>query len=94
MRTEPDGFLTRIREQPDDDGPRLIYADWLDEQNDPRGEFIRTQLALARLPDFDRRRPELERLESKHLSRHESLWSEPFRGFEQAPEAGSHAPAA
>ena len=43
----------RIRAFPDDDAPRLIFADWLDEQGDPRGRFIRVQLALARLPDDD-----------------------------------------
>jgi uncharacterized protein (TIGR02996 family) len=40
--------LQRIRAYPDDDMPRLIYADWLDERGDPRGEFIRIQIALAR----------------------------------------------
>ncbi len=29
------------------DGPRLAYADRLDERGDPRGEFIRLQVALA-----------------------------------------------
>src|SRR5262245_49643274 len=28
-----------ITEHPDDDGPRLVYADWLLEQGDPRGEL-------------------------------------------------------
>jgi uncharacterized protein (TIGR02996 family) len=26
------GFLADIRANPDDDAPRLIYADWLEEQ--------------------------------------------------------------
>jgi uncharacterized protein (TIGR02996 family) len=34
-------FLRAIREQPDDDAPRLIYADWLEERGDPRGEYLR-----------------------------------------------------
>ena len=38
-----DAFLQAIRDAPDDDAPRLIYADWLDERGDPRGEFIRVQ---------------------------------------------------
>jgi uncharacterized protein (TIGR02996 family) len=42
-------FLHAVIEHPDDDGPRLVYADWLDEQGDPRGEFIRVQCELARL---------------------------------------------
>jgi uncharacterized protein (TIGR02996 family) len=43
MGGEVDGFLARICEVPDDDGPRLIYADWLDEQGDPLGDFIRSR---------------------------------------------------
>ncbi|MGL4555777.1 MAG: TIGR02996 domain-containing protein, partial [Gemmataceae bacterium] len=42
-------FLDDIRADPDDDGPRLIYADWLDEAGDEaRAEFIRLQIARAR----------------------------------------------
>ena len=32
-----DAFLADIRDHPDDDTPRLIYADWLEERGDPRG---------------------------------------------------------
>ena len=35
---------------PDDDTLRLVYADWLDEKGDPRGTFIRLDLALAEVP--------------------------------------------
>jgi uncharacterized protein (TIGR02996 family) len=42
------GFLRAILENPDDDAPRLIYADWLDENGEPeRAEFIRVQCSLA-----------------------------------------------
>lgn len=34
-------FLTRIVEQPTNDLNRLVYADWLEEQSDPRGSFLR-----------------------------------------------------
>src|SRR5262245_1243255 len=41
-------FLATIRESPDEDGPRLIYADWLEEQGEcDRAEFIRVQCELA-----------------------------------------------
>ncbi len=80
-----DGFLARIRELPDDDGPRLIFADWLDEQGDPRGEFIRVQIALARLPDHDRRRVKLLGRERDLLGRYADLWAEPFRGLATGP---------
>jgi uncharacterized protein (TIGR02996 family) len=43
-------FLQAIRENPDDDTTRLIYADWLDEQGDKanatRAELIRLQVDL------------------------------------------------
>lgn len=42
-----EALLATIREHPDLDGPRLVYADWLEERGDPRGEFIRVQLELA-----------------------------------------------
>ena len=42
-------LLAAIRAAPDDDAPRLIYADWLDEHGQPeRAEFIRVQIELAR----------------------------------------------
>ena len=38
------GLLAAIRGAPaDDDGPRLVYADWLIERGDPRGTFIMLQ---------------------------------------------------
>ncbi len=54
--THDDAFLQAIIERPDDDAPRLIYADWLDERGDPRGEFIRVQCALAGTSECDSRR--------------------------------------
>jgi uncharacterized protein (TIGR02996 family) len=45
-------FLAAIIERPDDDVPRLVFADWLDEHGQPeRAEFIRVQVELAALPD-------------------------------------------
>jgi len=59
MQTEAEAFLQRIRAHPDDDAPRLIYADWLEEQGasgspewgPERAYLIRVQIALARLKD-------------------------------------------
>ncbi len=49
--TTADAFLADIVAHPDDDAPRLIYADYLDDQGQPeRAEFIRVQCALARWP--------------------------------------------
>jgi uncharacterized protein (TIGR02996 family) len=41
-------FLADICAYPDDDGVRLIYADWLEEHGHPeRAEFLRVQIAQA-----------------------------------------------
>jgi uncharacterized protein (TIGR02996 family) len=45
--TDDESFLPAILQNRDDDTPRLIYADWLEKQGDPRGEFIRLQCASA-----------------------------------------------
>jgi uncharacterized protein (TIGR02996 family) len=44
---EEDAFLQAVIADPEDDAPRLVYADWLEERGDVRGEFIRAQCALA-----------------------------------------------
>jgi uncharacterized protein (TIGR02996 family) len=46
-------LLAAIRANPADDAPRLVYADWLEERGDPRGEFIRLQCELSRLGSSD-----------------------------------------
>lgn len=85
MHTETGSFLARVREAPDADEPRLIYADWLDEQGDPRGEFIRVQVALARMPGHGRRRADLARIEDGLLKEHADAWAAPFRGLATGP---------
>ena len=34
LMPDEQGFLAAIRERPDDDTPRLIFADWLDDRGD------------------------------------------------------------
>jgi uncharacterized protein (TIGR02996 family) len=79
--THDDAFLQAICEEPDDDTPRLIYADWLEEQGDAdRAEFIRVQVQLARLPPADERRRALKVRERGLLKEHETTWAGPLRG--------------
>lgn len=48
LAAERTGLLHDICESPFDDAPRLIYADWLEDNNSPRqAEFIRAQCELA-----------------------------------------------
>ncbi len=52
------GFLQDILSHPQDDGVRLIYADWLEDHGDPaRAEFIRCQLELEKLRKLLRETP-------------------------------------
>jgi uncharacterized protein (TIGR02996 family) len=55
---EEQAFLATIRDSPADDTTRLVYADWLEERGDPRGEFLRTAVAArtAAVADADRHR--------------------------------------
>jgi uncharacterized protein (TIGR02996 family) len=49
------GLLADIIDNPDDDTPRLVYADWMEEKGDPaRAELIRTQIERTRLPPMTR----------------------------------------
>lgn len=42
------GFVAAVLAAPFDDLPKLVYADWLDEHDDPRGLFLRTWLAARK----------------------------------------------
>jgi uncharacterized protein (TIGR02996 family) len=73
--TEEEALLQAVLEEPDEDTPRLIYADWLEEHGDVlRTQFIRVQCELARLPETDKRRPKLEKREHALESRYEPRW--------------------
>ncbi len=81
-----EGFWKPIREEPDADAPRLIFADWLDELGETgRAEFIRAQLALAKLSPYDRRRRALANTERRLLSRYAEEWAKPYAGLATGP---------
>lgn len=68
-------FLRDIAEHPEDDTPRLIYADWLAEQGeDDRGDLIRVQCALAKMEDDNPRKKELEDKERQLLKGAQNRW--------------------
>src|SRR5579862_9776635 len=67
-------FLQAILDNPDDDAPRLVFADWLDERGDPRGELLRIQCRLAAWePDLERRTA-LQRREQQLIAAHQDTW--------------------
>jgi uncharacterized protein (TIGR02996 family) len=72
--------------------PRLVFADWLVERGDPRGEFILVQCALGRPLQgakgtarhsslFTSDPPELKAREGKLLKRWAKAWLAPIRPF-------------
>jgi uncharacterized protein (TIGR02996 family) len=62
--TERDLLLKAVCENSDDDTPRLVFADWLQEHGDEaRAEFIRLQIELARAEAFT---PRVSALTTQH----------------------------
>jgi uncharacterized protein (TIGR02996 family) len=63
---EERSFITEIQTHPYDDAPRLVYADWLEERGDPRGEYLRLECELVGLAAgdalFDELRPRFAKL--------------------------------
>lgn len=68
-------FLRAIAENPDEDLPRLLYADWLEEQGSAeeqaRAEFIRLQCALEAMSPADEQAPPMRRREQELF---EQIW--------------------
>jgi uncharacterized protein (TIGR02996 family) len=53
-------FLDAIRANLEDIAARLVYADWLEERGDPRGEYLRLEIEAARIQTrLDELRPNL-----------------------------------
>src|SRR5947199_1700743 len=62
---EDEGYIQAILADPEDDALRLVYADWLEERGDPRGEYLRCRCARAALGPTDRKRAALLRREKE-----------------------------
>jgi uncharacterized protein (TIGR02996 family) len=54
MYTE-EALLREVVANPHDPTIRLVYADWLEEQGDPRAEFLRLEAELTTMPEDDSR---------------------------------------
>ena len=67
-------FLAAIRDEIEDVGPRLCFADWLEGRGDPRGEFLRVQCTLDRLDEDDPRQIELGAAEADLLGQYGETW--------------------
>jgi uncharacterized protein (TIGR02996 family) len=47
MSPDEDAFLAAIRKNPGDDLLRLVCVDWLEEHDEPRGDLLRAEVAVA-----------------------------------------------
>jgi uncharacterized protein (TIGR02996 family) len=66
-----DALLAGVLADPDDDRPRLVYADAI---GGPRGELIVVQCEIARVGDADPAWPSLRRREMELLAAHRRDW--------------------
>jgi uncharacterized protein (TIGR02996 family) len=73
--TDGDALYRAILDQPDDDAPRLVWADWLEEHGDPeRAAFVRLQCEWAALDPGDPRQDELWEQWGRLLERNRVRW--------------------
>jgi uncharacterized protein (TIGR02996 family) len=74
--TDADAFRRAIAAAPDDDTPRLVFADYLDEHGEPdRAEFVRVQCELAGSSGITEVRCDaLRRRERELLKAHAKDW--------------------
>src|SRR5690349_8945353 len=85
--TDRDAFVAAIADAPADDTPRLVYADWLEENGEPaQAAFVRGQVELARLPPRAPRRAALAAELKAVAVRHARDWVAPLcAAFGQPP---------
>jgi uncharacterized protein (TIGR02996 family) len=69
-----DEFLRAILAAPEEDAPRLAYADWLAQRGNPFGEFIRVQCRLAHTDSEDSLYPSLRDKEQYLFAHHAAGW--------------------
>jgi uncharacterized protein (TIGR02996 family) len=71
-------LLAAVVARPDDDTPRLVLADWLDDHGEAdRAEFVRLQCRLAMTESTTDDRGRLETCELELLTRHAADWVAP-----------------
>ena len=76
-------LLAAIAADLDDDGPRLVLADWLAERGDPRGELVHLQLARAAMLAGDDRIKQTDKRIEELLDEHGDRWLGRLRELRQ-----------
>jgi uncharacterized protein (TIGR02996 family) len=77
--SEESAFLRAIRAAPDDSAPRLVYADWLDERQDLRGQVVRLAEQLRGVSPADAAREWSANRDRLHGALGHRLWDQIMR---------------
>ena len=85
-------LVAAVLADPDNDKPRLAYAQWLDEREDPRGELIRVQCQWSELDSIQKltdqqkgQKDQLAQRQSELLERHFDNWMAALRDLQLRP---------
>jgi uncharacterized protein (TIGR02996 family) len=79
------GLLRACKEEPNNDAPRLILADWLDEHGDTtRGRLVRLQCLAARMSHRERKHQRTEE-RARVLAEKCSAWLRPLNEANLSP---------
>ncbi|MBX2797539.1 MAG: TIGR02996 domain-containing protein [Myxococcales bacterium] len=89
MDEQAAAFEQAIRDDPSDVGKHLVYADWLTDRGDPRGELVHIQIQLEGELSPERR-GELSAREAKLLEEHGRHWLGPLAESLLGQEEESH----
>ena len=81
--TDREALLAAVRESPDDDLPRLVFADWLEEHGEAeRSAFIRAQVEASRAEPFSPAARDAEDRAAKLLAgKNLESWTWDLRGL-------------
>jgi uncharacterized protein (TIGR02996 family) len=82
--TDRESLIAAVIADPDDDGVRLVFADWCEEHGDaPRAEFIRSQIRRLTLKYEDPERALLFAREKELVKAHGAEWLRHLPGWAQ-----------
>jgi uncharacterized protein (TIGR02996 family) len=82
VSAERDGLVAAIRDEPEADGPRQVWADWLEEHREgARAELVRVQCELARDEGDGPRLAALAARAEELIQTHAAEWLGPTTSF-------------
>src|SRR4051794_20300880 len=81
MSADRQALIDAIRDEPDNERLRLVYADWLEDNGHPqRAEYVRLCYELAGLDADDPHAVELQRRRSQLFRKHKKTWGPGLTG--------------